>query len=335
MSVRYNETEYVYISAKVRSLENLLIGRSTLEKMLSAKDADEAFSLLRDAGADVRSDRRYNASEREDTLLGLQKQALLDLKAGLPDANLLKIFEYPYDCANIKSAIKCEIRGIDCAPLLFDIGSVPSDVAVDAVKRRDFSVFPKNMAKAAAEAVDEFNRTGNPQAIDFILDRACFADIDDIAKATNADFVLKYCQARADLKNFIIALRVLRMDCGVYGEKLVGAALVPGGSIDTSDISAAYKRGEDNLFALVSDRYGYIGAKISVGCSLELAEKVCDDCLMDILSSAKMKTYGIEVPFAYVAAIENEIQNVRMITAGKDAGADSDILRERLRESYV
>ena len=56
---------------------------------------------------------------------------------------------------------------------------------------------------------------------------------------------------------------------------------------------------------------------------------------MDILSSAKMKTYGIEVPFAYVAAIENEIQNVRMITAGKDAGADSDILRERLRESYV
>ena len=335
MSIRYNEIEYVYISAKVRSLENSLIGRATLEKMLSAKDADDAFSILRDAGADVRSDRRYNATEREEILLALQKQALEELGAGLPDADLLKIFEYPYDCANIKSAIKCEIRGIDCAPLLFDIGSVSPEVAVDAVKRRDFSVFPKNMAKAAAEAIDEINRTGNPQTIDFILDRACFADIDDIAKATDADFVLKYCQERADLKNFMIALRVLRMDCGVYGEKLVDAALVPGGSIDASDFSAAYKRGEDNLFALVSDRYGEVGRKISVGCALELAEKVCDDCLMDILSCAKMKTYGIEIPFAYIAAIENEIQNIRMITAGKDAGTDSDLVRERLRESYV
>lgn len=239
------------------------------------------------------------------------------------------------DLANIKSAIKCEIRGIDVSPLLFEIGSVSAEETVEAVKKRDFSRFPKNIAKAATDAVDEFNRTGNPQLIDFILDRACFADICEVAASLGVDFVTKYCAAKADLKNFIIALRILRMDCGAYGEKLAGASLLPGGSIDKDEFLKAYLRGEDNLFTLIAGKYRYVGEKCAVGCSLELAEKVADDCLMDILSAAKMKTYGVEVPFAYIAAIETEIQNVRMITAGKEAGTDPDLLRERLRESYV
>ena len=44
---------------------------------------------------------------------------------------------------------------------------------------------------------------------------------------------------------------------------------------------------------------------------------------------------GIEVPVSYILALENEIKNVRIILAGKDAGLSEDRIRERLRDCYV
>lgn len=58
--------------------------------------------------------------------------------------------------------------------------------AVDAypamVERGDFSSLPAHMAGSAAEAADVYARTGDPQQIDLILDRACFADMLDTAQ---------------------------------------------------------------------------------------------------------------------------------------------------------
>ena len=44
---------------------------------------------------------------------------------------------------------------------------------------------------------------------------------------------------------------------------------------------------------------------------------------------------GIEVPVSYILALENEIKNVRIILAGKDAALPEDRIRERLRDCYV
>ena len=333
MAVHYSETEYAFVSAKVRSLESGLVSRAQLERMLASESSDEAFAVLRENGFSQKG--RVTAASCEDTLLAALKAGLDAVKSGLPHPGVMKVFEYPYDCNNIKAAIKCGFRGIDPTPMLFDTGSVSASTVVEACEKRDFSALPENMAKAAAEAIYAFKKTGNPQSIDFILDRACFLDIAACAKEYRIPYITKYCTASADLTDFMICLRVLRMRCGAYGDTLVPAALVDGGSIGREEFRKAFRAGEEELFALIGKKYPYITENCRPGCDLEIIERTCDNCRLRFSEAGKHVTMGIEVPVSYILALENEIKNVRIILAGKDAALPEDRIRERLRDCYV
>ena len=64
-------------------------------------------------------------------------------------------------------------------------------------------------------------------------------------------------------------------------------------------------------------------------------EKWADDFWMELVRDAKFVPFGAEVFIGYAIALEYEIKNIRILLAGKDAGLDSDVIRERLRKSYV
>lgn len=333
MSVHYSETEYAFISAKVRSLENGLVTRDQFVRMAMAEDTSAAIAVLRESGIVMKNG--ASATSREDVLLSVLKDGLDAVKSGLPDPAVLGVLEYPYDCSNIKSAIKCGFRGIDPAPLLFNVGSIDPDAVVSCVKNRDFSLLPRNMALGAEEAVRTFGKTGNPQVIDLILDKACFLDIAECAKTSRIPFIVRYCEAKADLTNFMICLRVLRMHCGEYGGILLNDAVVAGGRIVAEAFRTAYTNGEEALFDLVGAKYTYLTERCAAGCELELAERVCDNYCLNLAKAGKKATMGIEVPFAYILALENEVKNVRIILAGKDANLAGDTITERLRDCYV
>ena len=71
------------------------------------------------------------------------------------------------------------------------------------------------------------------------------------------------------------------------------------------------------------------------GGSLTDFEKLCDDAVLHQVATAKQVPFGPEVLIAYVAAKETEFTAVRIIMAGRIAGLKPDVIRERLRESYV
>ena len=63
-------------------------------------------------------------------------------------------------------------------------------------------------------------------------------------------------------------------------------------------------------------------------------QKLCDDALIKYIKDAKYISVGIEPLVAYIAAKQMEIKSVRIVMAGKLAGISSELLRERLRETY-
>ena len=79
------------------------------------------------------------------------------------------------------------------------------------------------------------------------------------------------------MTNFMIALRVLRMGCGEYGESVLKEALLPVGKIGRSAFLRAFAGGEEGIIAAIA-RGGYsaLAEKLSVGISLSAAEKLCD-----------------------------------------------------------
>ena len=223
MSIRYKDTEYTYISAKVRAMETSLVGRDCLDRMIAAEDTDGAAAYLREYGLDVAG---LTAAQREDVLIAALGKGIAEVEKSAPTPEMFAFFRYPYDCSNIKSIIKCTRRGISYEDMLFDIGSVPKKELIEGFEKNDLSCLPENMAKAAGEALKAYAATKNPQKIDFILDKACFEDMEACAKKSGIGYISDITDARADLTNFMICLRILRMDCGDYTKDYLDEAMI-------------------------------------------------------------------------------------------------------------
>ena len=126
-------TEYTYASARIRSLENRIVGRERMEILIESRSVEEALDRLAEYGyapseedAAVTAEKAASAT-REAILLSVLGEAFREVEQALPDPALFRYFRYPYDCNNIKAAIKCAVRGISAEDMLFDFGTVPAD----------------------------------------------------------------------------------------------------------------------------------------------------------------------------------------------------------------
>ena len=313
-------------------MEKSLAPRDCLLRMISADDTESAAVYLREYGLELTS---LDAEAREDVLVSALGQGISEIEKSAPSPEIFAFFRYPYDCSNVKSLIKCRARGIDPDKMLFGIGSAPVKTLKDGFERNDFSALPEAMAKAAPEAEKAYAETKNPCFIDFILDRACFEDMASLAKRCELPFVKAIVDSRADMTNFMIALRVLRMNRENYANDLLNSALVEGGKIGKENFKKAAALGEDELIALAK-RAGYSKlSKLATGTSLSEAERLCDNEKLAVISAGRRKTFGAEIPLAFIAALEAQIQNIRIVLAGKDAGIPSETISERIRDLYV
>ena len=113
---------YLFGSARVRALENNLIGKEKLERLLAASGIDRCVALLAEFGvAVVRGEN--GAFLREETLLGRLRAAYEEVGTTAENAEFARLFRWQYDCNNIKAAIKCFKRGVDPEEIRCDGGA--------------------------------------------------------------------------------------------------------------------------------------------------------------------------------------------------------------------
>jgi len=339
MAVRYNDTDYMYSSTRVRALEVRLATSDALSRMCEAASSADICAALGDYGFEL-----IHASEdptspilREDTLMSLLTSSYIDLEKMTDGKRTIDFLRYPYDCNNLKALIKCACRGISADSLLSDAGTVDAASAKKAFADKELSRYPSAMKSAVSEAEEAFAKTGNPQMVDFILDRACYSDMLTSAKQTGVAFSEHLVRTKIDLTNIMTCVRVLRLRIGALGTTLLDSALIEGGYLDT-DIYRRALSGDEARFGdelRYTDGYYKLAAFIGVGESLAVIEKHADDLWMLEVKQAKSVPFGAPVLIAYMAALEYQVKNIRIILAGKDAGLSPDIIRERLRESYV
>ena len=123
------------------------------------------------------------------------------------------------------------------------------------------------------------------------------------------------------------------------GSEFLSQVLLPGGSVSQRTLVAA--RGEE-LNALFQSgalaQAAELGAKAAPsGGRLPLTafERECDNALTRYLGDARRVPFGVETVIAYLYAKEAELTAIRTILAGRRAGLDRAVIRERLRETYV
>lgn len=332
-------SDYFYSSARVRALETGLLQNDALARVLEAPTLDAAYSMLEEYGVKLKRNPENDKILREETLLFRLSSAYAEIASLTEelDKSLFALWRYPYDCNNIKAAIKCFARGISCDDLLFDFGTVSAEEIKTAVRTNDFSVLPKHLSDAAQEAVAVYARTQNPQQIDLILDRACYADMLDAAEQSGVEYAVKLVRTKIDLLNLVMCLRVMRMQSGEAGKMLLRDALLQGGTVSSDDVLDLYEMEEKALWEklLYTDYRTFAEAVASKHPTLTEVERAADNAFMAVVREARFIACGPEVLIGYLLGMENEVRNIRVLLAGKGAGLPSETVWERVRDSYV
>ena len=327
--------DYIFACARVRSMEKYLLGKEKLGLMIEARTPEDAMKVLSEA--QYGSEGETVRPEDYERLLSQETRKLNELLRELaPGEEAFRIFSLPLDYHNIKTLLKAEFLEIDASHLLMNGGTIEAQAMAVLVRERNYMGMTGHMRKAIEETVDAHARTQDPQCIDLICDRECYAELLEAAEASGSDFVRGYVRLMIDTINLKTFARARKMGqpWGYFS-----SVFIPGGNIIEKTFVAGY---EDPLNQFASRLEGTalygvaeegLQALKETG-SFTVLERLCDNALMAYLKDAKYISFGVEPLIAYVAAKQTEIRSVRIILAGKTAGLAPDLIRERLRETY-
>lgn len=332
MAARYHETDYLYISARIRAMESSLVGREKLNSLAELKSTAEITAALSSLGFTpvLRED---GSEDVEEMLEAALRNGFATVSAVCPEPQGLAFLQYPYDCNNIKVILKCAVRGISPDGMFTDIGTVPVARLKVCMAEQRYAELPPHMAAAIPAACEAYAKTKNPQEFDLLLDCACFADMKESTKGF--PFAQSAVAHRADLVNLMTCLRLLRMGATYPMRATLFRALVPGGTLGEQFFAEAFDGGESRFVDLVAmTPYAPI-LDVAGERTLAAVEKAADDLYFEFVKTAKSVPFGAEVPIGYLAGLEASVKNLRILLAGKAAGLPADTIRGRLRSSYV
>ena len=326
------DTDYLYISARLRCLERNILSAARMDRMIDAPSAGDAAKILGEIGygdIDLSNEQSLN-----DALAAERERVLGDLSTQVPDPKVVDVFRVKYDYHNVKTMLKALAVGSRPGRMLVDAGRMPASRLEELMREGKYDSLPGDLPAAAAEAAELLSTTGDPQRSDFALDRAYYREMLALAEDVNSNFLKNYVQANIDSANLRSAVRTLRMK---KGGDFLKRVLFPGGTVDEERVlAAAMNNSLEELYRTTPLRTAAeLGTAAIGGGSLIRFEKACDDAVTATVARAKRVPFGIEPVVGYLAAKEIEFTAVRVILTGRMAGLSGDAIRERLRESYV
>ena len=333
------DTDYLSLSSRIRFLETKLLNRERRERMLDARSDEEAAKILTECGYAEPEDLSVPAVNA--VLSKARTELFADLRksvdAAVGSAALVEVFQIKYDYHNVKAILKAEAMGEEPLRLLMAGGRFEPKALAENLQKGDLPEdgYPQVFRDAAREAGIALVDHHDPQRSDLVLDRACYAEMTDAAKASKSTFLMDYVKLSIDAVNLRTAVRCARMGAN---PELVRASLLPGGNVDTKALAEAKAAELSGLFASSRlETAAQQGAALlgSEGGSLTEFERFCDNALVAYLSQAKRIPFGEQPVVGYLCAREAEATTIRTILSGRKAGLTADAIRERLRECYV
>ena len=332
MNKKRKDTDYLCLSAQIRSKERNLLDHARMERMIEAPTVEEAVRLLTELGYEKFDPTDQKAFIR--SLLHRRVELFEELYRYTPEPEIIDVFKLKYDYHNLKTIIKT--REEDNSNLLIDAGRVGITELVNRHEQSGgWEFLPPMLMKAAQEGERVLAETGDPQHSDALMDQIMFEEMHQIAVKTDCPYLTRYVEATIDAANLRSVIRTLRMG---RSAAFLKEFLFEGGSVGVDSIlRAAVSNEVESAFrptALRDAAAAGVEVLKSGGHLMEF-EKLCDNAVLAQAGAARRIPFGVEVVIGYVAAREAELTNVRIIMSGRMAGLAPDTIRERLRDSYV
>ena len=330
------DLEYLTLSARVHAMETRLLTPERMERMIEARELEEAARVLSECGYGEMSEMSTHALEQ--MLTQAQGDLFRDIGGSFKDTTIIDVFRSKYDYHNAKVLVKGE--ALDTPPeqvdlMLLKSGRYQPAQLLQSFQRDDLRGCSEIFRRGINRAREVLGSTGDPQLADFILDKTHFEELTRLAKDSGSRFLEDFVAVRIDAANLRSAVRASRLN---KGQEFLRQVIMPGGTVSDRMIIAA--RG-DELGSVFRTgplaEAAALGAELSAPGSGALTEfeRMCDDAVMAYLETGRRIAFGEEPIIGFLYAREAELTAVRTIMSGKMSGIDGDTIRQRLRRTYA
>ncbi len=325
MTGAYIDKDYVYAVARIRSAELKLFDKTVMDQLIQARSADECIDLLleKDWG---------KGSRNADEILSTEREKIWELIDELiPDRQIFSIFRMPDDYSNLKAAIKESVMDYDYPGIYISEANIDPMLIRQAVKERNYQELPDEIADLAATAHSLFLKTRDGQLCDIVIDKACIEAMLKAGAESGNEFIKMYAELVAVSSNIKTAVRAANTG---KDRNFLEKAICDCPTLPAEGLIKGALNGTDGICSyLMSTDYSEAVGELKK--SPAAFERWCDNLIIGKIRSELYNSFGIGPLAAYILARENEIKSVRIILSGKQNGFSEDVIRERVRETYV
>lgn len=315
-----------YACGRIGTLGRDALRRSQLERLMAAHTYEEARHTLQDIGFLSADGADFQAAADQHVL-----RACKLIREVTPDERVTDSFVLRYDIHNLKVLLKSRFLA-QKPDFLSACGALDPFMLRHAVAERSYGKLPPVLKEAMEELEKKLAKAFDPMLVDTELDKAMYRQIFEWLKGKKAHVAEQYFQAKADLQNTIMLLRVKSMGKDV---RFFESIALPGGKAQVSAFQKAFD--EPEKLGRLMLRYGNEVYQQTIACvitpaRLPLLEKVADDYLYGLFKPFRYRADSMETLVSYLLQKQREATDIRLIMAGKLNGFEQKDVAERMRE---
>lgn len=341
------DSDYIYISAKIRTLEPFILDKTDIERMINARCLATAFQVLND-------------TDYGNNLLGVEpenyREALVDdlqqlhdfLQKTTPDKDLFKLMMLPKDFVNLKFYFKAKLFNVNVdqqikdnstyhpqrsKDLIFENHINYPEIIQAYIQEQRGQILDQDIKDVIRATLKVVNNKTRPDEIDSILTQHFYTLSLKLAEQIKNKFIINYFKMSIDAANLLILIRSRRLE---LDKERLKTKLIVGGRIDISKILNSYP---EELSVLKPAVNVHFDSKVTEAFNLFCEnkklfefERVLENHKFSFTKQIKTKAYGPEVIFAYYLAKINANANTGIILTGKLNQVPIEEIRKTIKE---
>ncbi|MDX9916717.1 MAG: V-type ATP synthase subunit C [Gudongella sp.] len=329
--------DFIQGVTRIRVLENKLLNKAAIEKMVDAKDLEEVFRTLGDTEYANAVTAVAGPEEYEGVLQNELERIYKLVREISPEQSVVDLMALKYDYHNIKVMIKESIMEKDFSRLYSKVGTIDFQKLKTQFTSGEYRDMDPVFKEVVLAVLKDYEEKKDPQRIDILTDRFYFEHLLRLAEESGIELFKEHVKDLIDFINVSSAIRLKKQEKDL---KFFEEVILENGNIDKEAVLSTV--GETVESMINRFRNSRISKELSKGLEdylesgrLSSFEKHMDNYLMRLNKSSKSVTFGPEPLFSYLVAKEMEIKILRIIMVSKQNNIPPDAIRERLRDLYV
>ncbi len=341
--------DFAFESMRVRMAERRLLSQSTMDRLVQSQDLSEALQILRETRYSDAFGKVDHPEQFEEALsleMDRQAQFIHDLAKEEGTIHLLFL---KYDYHNLKILIKEMPDLSENGTGKAELSDKPEEAEENPLMFRFTELFlpevkgwiqqpasnPREtiQQKAIFEARESWLAHKDSRELDFILDRAYFEELRQVAGESKSAFFEDYARTLTDYTNLLSFFRARKQG---QSRDFLARVFMEKASLSSEEAGLALHASDEEVAVWIKDsKLPEFLKEQALEClktsRITEFEKQKDEYAYHKAVKGNEQLSGPEVLFGYMVRVETEIQNLRIILSGKRAELEAETLKERMR----